>query len=552
LYYPHEVYIRSSIFNFSVFLEPGKKVFQLIDPKSNHLFMGDVAKLNTDLFQLLDLKHYNYDEDQTKILTMTSDDYKTYCQSSFKRVLNTLDSIYKTKTIGAKAYQVEKVELDYNFMNYVMNYKLNYEYAYRKKNNIPQQQDSDFKIDSLSKEYYNFITNEKNNNPLAVLSSGYNLYIKSLQNLDNTNAMSYMVDILDVVTELQKRKYQFTESEKLIVKHFNELKLLNESAEQKKYKDRYGKQLNEFDIKYQYKLMALFNKAKAPVTCSIIEDFLISKGVSFSEREKETIKIKKEYEKSDISLKLQALYSIIETDSVGLFNNKHQDVRSDIFKQKEIYAQITNIQKLGIEVGFATDIILSQIVCQEIVVKMTPLSDNSLRMIQDKINTPFIAEYLAVSNQQTKNQIKTNKNMNSFSVNEVPKTTTDSVLSSILKKYKGKVVYVDFWATWCSPCLYGIRQIKSLKDEMANENIVFVYITNQTSPEETWSNMITGIKGEHFRISRDEWNNLKSKYNISSIPRTMLIDKHGAIRNEKYETVNNEMLKGELEKLLVE
>jgi len=364
--------------------------------------------------------------------------------------------------------------------------------------------------------------------------------------------MSYMVDILDVVTELQKRKYQFTESEKLIVKHFNELKLLNESAEQKKYKDRYGKQLNEFDIKYQYKLMALFNGAKAPVTCSIIEDFLISKGVSFSEREKETIKIKKEYEKSDISLKLQALYSIIETDSVGLFNNKHQDVRSDIFKQKEIYAQITNIQKLGIEVGFATDIILSQIVCQEIVVKMTPLSDNSLRMIQDKINTPFIAEYLAVSNQQTKNQIKTNKNMNSFSVNEVPKTTTDSVLSSILKKYKGKVVYVDFWATWCSPCLYGIRQIKSLKDEMVDENIVFVYITNQTSPEETWSNMITGIKGEHFRISRDEWNNLKSKYNISSIPRTMLIDKHGAIRNEKYETVNNEMLKGELEKLLVE
>jgi len=551
--YPHFAFINSSIFNFNVYLEPGKEVFQLIDSTIQPLFMGNLAKLNTDIFELAGLNSFNYDEAQTRILTMNSDDYKTYCQNSLKRDLYKLDSIYKTNSIGIRAYQLEKMELEYSTMSEIMNYSTTYNNAYKKKNNIPEQQESKIKIDSLSPGYFNFITNQNANNPLAVLSSGYDSFINKLKYLDiicpRIITVSFDEDFDDKVSELKRRGYLFTESEKNLVSQFDELKLLNKSVEQKTFQDKYLRRLAEFNTKYMDKLQVLIKETKLPVNYSMIENYLISKGVTFSESDKEIIKVMKVYEKSEVSIKLQKLNTAVNHDSFNLFSSKHQDVSSDISNQKMIDAQLSNLKnKLGIETGITTDIIVSQNVCQGIVVKMTPISEYRLKLAKDQITTPFIAEYLTISNQQTKDKIEANKKLVGSNENEVPQTVADSVLSSILKKYKGKVVYVDFWATWCGPCLGAIKNIKPFKDEMANENVVFVYITNQTSPKETWSNMIPGIKGEHYRLSENEWNFLAAKYNISGIPRVMLVDKHGVIRNQELR-IENETLKIELEKL---
>jgi thiol-disulfide isomerase/thioredoxin len=110
------------------------------------------------------------------------------------------------------------------------------------------------------------------------------------------------------------------------------------------------------------------------------------------------------------------------------------------------------------------------------------------------------------------------------------------------------VIYVDFWATWCGPCRSGIEQIKPLKEELAGKDIVFVYITNQTSPQNTWSNMIPDIKGEHYRVTTDEWNFLTSMFNVSGIPHYVLVGKTGEIINPDLGHYDNQTLKLELEK----
>ena len=56
-----------------------------------------------------------------------------------------------------------------------------------------------------------------------------------------------------------------------------------------------------------------------------------------------------------------------------------------------------------------------------------------------------------------------------------------------------------------------------------------VYITNPTSPQSTWANMISDIKGEHYRVGNDEWNFLAAKFNISGIPHYVLV-----IKNRKW------------------
>ena len=112
-----------------------------------------------------------------------------------------------------------------------------------------------------------------------------------------------------------------------------------------------------------------------------------------------------------------------------------------------------------------------------------------------------------------------------------------------MANYGGKVIYVDFWATWCGPCRAGIKEIGPLKDELKGENIIFVYITNETSPEETYKNMIPSIKGEHYRLKQDEFNYLAAKFQITGIPHYVLVDKEGKVVNSSLGFNTNEALK---------
>jgi len=538
-------------------LEPGKTLFQVFDNsnrKNPVLFMGESAKINTDLDRLMKIQGFNYDKMRKTILDMSAMQYKAFCKEAETKEMNILDSIMKNSKVSAKAYQLMNLNSVYNSMSYMMSYNMYYESAYREKNKIPRtQQKLDIKMDSLTAEYFDFLKSEVVNNPLAVISSGYNSFINRLKYLEllRPSISDYSVNTQQIADELARSGYQFTTHEKELLSKMKQVDSISNSTVRKDFGFKYGKKITDFNAKYKEAFDSI-SKNMPDATNKEIDKYLKSKKIKLTADEKKLLKIKSDFNNS-IESKLIRSFYIINNDSINLFHKKHNVFINELFTKRWQDARYEKLKSLfNLETGLAVDIIVAQDITQKITNEVTPVSEQKLKTIQQQFTTPFIAEYIAVCNNNAIAKLEANKKKTGYTVNETPKTEADKIFDAIMQKFRGKVVYVDFWATWCAPCRSGIERIKPLKEEMDMNKVAFVYITNPSSPLTTWKNMIPDIKGEHYRVSDDEWNYLKSKFNITGIPHYVLVGKDGALINPQLGHLENGAIKALIEKYIKE
>ena len=125
------------------------------------------------------------------------------------------------------------------------------------------------------------------------------------------------------------------------------------------------------------------------------------------------------------------------------------------------------------------------------------------------------------------------------------------VFEDILAAYKGKVIYMDVWASWCGPCRREMPHSKKLKEKFKGKDVAFVYLSTDKNLED-WEKIlkIMQLKGEHYRASSDIHKYLGSEFNLRYIPHYIIFDQEGKLVKNNAQRPSDEELVGELEALL--
>lgn len=92
-----------------------------------------------------------------------------------------------------------------------------------------------------------------------------------------------------------------------------------------------------------------------------------------------------------------------------------------------------------------------------------------------------------------------------------------------LQKYKGKTIFINFWATWCGPCLAEMPSIEKAQNILKNKEVVFLFASAETVEEIEAFRNVHNYKFNYIRIENSE------ELGIQVLPTTFIFNSKGKL-----------------------
>ena len=165
-----------------------------------------------------------------------------------------------------------------------------------------------------------------------------------------------------------------------------------------------------------------------------------------------------------------------------------------------------------------------------------PLSDKMMKLVEDEITLPFARKavldlndkYLAI---QKRDISKSASLKSADAVKEM--SDGEKILRKLIEPYKGKIILLDIWGTWCGPCKAALSHSQEEYERLDPYDMVFLYLANRSS-NESWKNVIkeynvTGDNVVHYNLPDEQQSAVEHFLKVSSFPTYKLIDEEGNI-----------------------
>ncbi len=118
-----------------------------------------------------------------------------------------------------------------------------------------------------------------------------------------------------------------------------------------------------------------------------------------------------------------------------------------------------------------------------------------------------------------------------------------------LDDLQGKVVLIDFWATWCGPCINALPSIQHIAQKFAGQPLVVISISLDTD-EGKWKSFVEKHQMTWMQARDSGWNGaIPTRFGVTEIPHTFSIDADGVLQDEH---VGDEAIEGKLKKLVAQ
>ena len=294
---------------------------------------------------------------------------------------------------------------------------------------------------------------------------------------------------------------------------------------------------------YNYMTFVKRSVGESSIQAFVIIERLVEKGtITLSDKEADAIK-RYEIEKDSIVALIQSLPDEEKQAIANDFNNSElvktintllSRVKDDVATEIACSESLRTLASVK-HTPALHDIYLARLLYALIDDLRKPLSPAVMEWMENEIQLPVAKalvmglndKYLALQRRDFSSaSLKSSDDVEGMSDGE-------KILRKLIEPYKGRIILLDVWGTWCGPCKAALAKSQEEYEHLKDYDIVYLYLANRSS-EESWKNVIkeynvTGDNVVHYNLPTEQQAAIERFLGVNRYPTYKLIDRDGNI-----------------------